>query len=417
MGIHWDWGIVLEAGEIQGSLQRVLVQLMDAAYALGPAYAMHDLTCFPQLAPKDYVLLNTTAVRLRLGTGGLHFVQAVLPGGRPLEQVSAGHEALNTKPAENPAPSPAESVRKYHDASPHDSGHIMKLRYTAAQRAVLAVEEPSSPHHGTMLEAASLAGTPVLIGELHSMLPAAAAWLRHLQQHGNKPEQAPVRLVYVMSDGGALPLDISSHAARLRELGWLEGTVTYGHAYGGDLEAVNKYTALLAARHVLGAGMIIAAMGPGIVGTGTPYGFSGMETAELINAVHALGGVPVVLPRVGFADARTRHRGLSAHTLTALGPAALARAVLPLPLLADEAQRHMLRGQAEQAALAQRHEVRWLPPPSAGEIGQALAAYGRPITTMNRGLAEEPAFFQAVCTAAGYAFDNYLALRARPSEE
>ncbi|SDC37756.1 Protein of unknown function [Paenibacillus sp. UNCCL117] len=461
MRIDWEWGHVLEVlGELEkleelekkhenleklpgqhGGMQQVRVLLPGSAPT--SELALHDLTCFPPLAAGDRVLVNTTAVRLGLGTGGYHFVQAVLPKelpaalqpaavcpsaarkfgcgdclpGAPPTTGTPENAAAMASPGEpSESASPDIRLHKVEQAGLQAEGHIMKLRYTSAQRAVLAVEEPGSPHHDMLRAADSLDGVPVLIGELHSMLPVAAAWLRH-KEAGRGPGSTGLRLAYVMSDGGALPLGISRHAARLRGLGWLEGTVTYGHAYGGDLEAVNKFTALLAARHVLRAGLIIAVMGPGIAGTGTAYGFSGMETAELVNAVRALGGQPVLIPRIGFADKRERHRGLSAHTRIALGPAAQARAVVPLPLLADQAKRSMLRGQEAEAALAARHEVLWLSPPPAEDIGLALAAYGPPVTTMGRGLAEEPAFFQAVCTAAGHAYERYLALRASPRDE
>src|SRR5690606_14285371 len=96
-----------------------------------------------------------------------------------------------------------------------------------------------------------------------------------------------IKVAYIMSDGGALPLTLSRHAAQLAEMSWLCGTVTYGQAYGGDLETMNKFTALIAARHILQADIIIVCMGPGIAGTGTPLGHTGTEVGELINAVQA----------------------------------------------------------------------------------------------------------------------------------
>ena len=45
------------------------------------------------------------------------------------------------------------------------------------------------------------------------------------------------RVVYVMSDQGALPMAFSRSVAELRASGLLAGTVTVGQAFGGDLEA------------------------------------------------------------------------------------------------------------------------------------------------------------------------------------
>jgi len=247
-----------------------------------------------------------------------------------------------------------------------------------------------------------------LIGDVHSVLPVATAWLRHAERHhragekggGRENSGKRLRIAYVMSDGGALPLALSRHVAALRACGWLTGAITYGHAYGGDVETVNKFTALLAARHVLRADVAIAVMGPGHAGTGTPLGHSGMEAGELVNAAAALGGVPVVIPRLSFADRRERHLGISHHTLESLGTAAFARAVVPLPDGLSGDKRLFLERQLAESGLAGRHDIRWLPAPSPDEIGESLAQYPLPVSTMGRSFRDDPAFFQAVCAAA-----------------
>ena len=53
---------------------------------------------------------------------------------------------------------------------------------------------------------------------------------------------------------------------------------------------MNLYSALLAARHVLGADVTIVAIGPGIPGTATPFGHSGIAQGQALNAAHSLGG-------------------------------------------------------------------------------------------------------------------------------
>ena len=129
-----------------------------------------------------------------------------------------------------------------------------------------------------------------------------------------------------MQDGGALPAWFSRTCATLSEAGWLAATVTTGQSFGGDLETVTVHTGLLAARHVLGADIAVVAQGPGNLGTGTRWGFSGVAAGEAVNAVAALGGRPVASLRVSDADPRERHRGVSHHSLTAYGRVALARA-------------------------------------------------------------------------------------------
>ena len=88
------------------------------------------------------------------------------------------------------------------------------------------------------------------------------------------------RVVYVMSDQGALPMAFSRSVAELRASGLLAGTVTVGQAFGGDLEAVTLHSGLLAARLALGAELVVVSQGPGNLGTGTRWGFSGSMPAR-----------------------------------------------------------------------------------------------------------------------------------------
>ncbi|WP_132943873.1 DUF3866 family protein [Tumebacillus sp. BK434] len=315
----------------------------------------------------DAVLLNTTGVRLGLGTGGVHFVAALL------EKAGTG----GTEPFDTP-------------------GHIMKLRYTPWQRAVHAVEEPDHPLHDRIRDAESLQGVPVVICELHSMVPAVAMTLQHQLEQAGGPSGS---IAYVMTDGAALPMAFSQTVRTLKERGLLTGTVTVGHAYGGDLEAVNLYSGLLAARHAIGADVIIVAMGPGIVGTGTKYGHTGLEVGQAVNAVHTLGGDPVVVPRLSFADRRERHHGVSHHTLTALGRVALAPATVPLPDLAEGETRLIFR-QITQAGLPERHRFVGV---SGRSILDATGHFQVPLKTMGRTLSEDPAFFLAAGAAGEWA--------------
>lgn len=311
----------------------------------------------------DSVLLNTTGVRLGLGTGGVHFVVAAL------EKAGLGS---------------AEQLK-----SP---GHIMKLRYTPLQRAVHAVEEPDHPLHDRIREAESLQGVPVVICELHSMVPAVAMTLQYELEKAGRPR---CNIAYVMTDGAALPMAFSKTVRALKEQGLLSGTVTVGHAYGGDLEAVNLYSGLLAARHAIGADAIIVAMGPGIVGTGTKYGHTGIEVGQAVNAVHTLGGDGIVVPRLSFADRRERHHGVSHHTLTALGQVALAQATVPLPNL-EEGETRLIFKQITQAGLPERHRFVGV---GGRSILDAADHFQVPLRTMGRTLAEDPAFFLAAGAA------------------
>src|SRR6202012_3020313 len=155
---------------------------------------------------------------------------------------------------------------------------------------------------------------PVVIADLHSALPAIVA--------GVLAEAPGARIAYVLTDGGALPIWYSRTVAALAPQ--LCGTVSTGQALGGDLESVTVHTGLLAARHVLDAEIAIVTQGPGNLGTGTPWGFSGVLAGEVVNAVAVLGGQPVGALRLSESDPRERHRGVSHHSLTAFGRVALA---------------------------------------------------------------------------------------------
>ena len=142
-----------------------------------------------------------------------------------------------------------------------------------------------------------------------------------------------------MTDGAALPLALSDLVAQLRDRALLDATITCGHAFGGDYEAVSVYSALAVARHIVHADATIVAMGPGIVGTATRLGFSGIEVGPVLDAAFGLGGVPIACLRVSFADPRERHRGLSHHSATALTIATRGRALIPVPCVGGEHER------------------------------------------------------------------------------
>jgi hypothetical protein len=156
----------------------------------------------------------------------------------------------------------------------------------------------------------------------------------------------------------------------------LVGTVTAGHAFGGDLEAVNVHSALTLARHVLDAELIVVGMGPGVVGTGSTLGTTSLEAVAALYAVAALGGRPVACLRVSDGDQRERHRGVSHHTRTVLD-------LVRSPVL--------IAANAELGPL-DRHEVVDVDPPDTAAL---LAAEGLNVTTMGRTPDQDPTYFAA----------------------
>ncbi|MEW5784894.1 MAG: DUF3866 family protein [Bacillota bacterium] len=311
--------------------------------------------------PGDLVLLNNTAVYLGLGTGGVDFVSYNFSRPQP---PFAG------------------------------SGHIMKLRYTPWQMRVLACEEKAAGYQRQLAQFKGLQGMPVLIGELHSILAPAAAVIKHYRPAG--------RIVYLMTDGGALPIRFSRTAAELKEKELLAATVTCGHAFGGDLEAVNVYSGLVACRMILKADLVIICIGPGHVGTGTRYGYSGIEVGEHVNRVNALGGTAVVVPRISLADSRRRHLGISHHTLTALAEAALSAAHLVLPL-SPRPQLYRLIAQLRHSGILHRH---YLHLKKAPPVDRIMHRFGlNPAESMGRRYSDDPLYFQSIGAAALAAAD------------
>jgi hypothetical protein len=232
---------------------------------------------------------------------------------------------------------------------------------------------------------------PVVVAALHSQLPAVAAAFK-----AGAPD---ARLAYVMTDGAGLPLAMSDLVASLRAVDLVDATITCGHAFGGDYEAVSAFSALAVARHVARADAAVVVMGPGIVGTNTRLGFSGMEVGPLLDAAHALGGIPIACLRVSFADGRDRHHGLSHHTATALRLAARDRTTVAVPVLPAE-QAARLRADLEAAGIDQRHDLVDVDAPDALALferhGLRIASMGRPAT-------DDPALFQAAAAAGALA--------------
>ena len=235
---------------------------------------------------------------------------------------------------------------------------------------------------------------PVVAAALHSQLPAAAVAFKEAE-----PE---ARLAYVMTDGAGLPLALSDLAFALQERGLVDATITCGHAFGGDYEAVSIFSALAVARHVAGADAVVVAMGPGIVGTNTRLGFSGMEVGSVLDAAVALGGQPIACLRVSFADPRPRHEGLSHHTRTALRLACRERVTVAVPRLGGE-EDVRLRSDLADSGIEDRHDLVEVTPP---DVLGLLAAQGLEVVSMGRPAADDPALFLAAGAAGALAAER-----------
>jgi hypothetical protein len=261
----------------------------------------------------DDVLVNEQARLLELGSGGFDVLYANLTRGLGLAAA--------------------------------EGAHVMKLPYTPGQVALLHAEE-------TDALAESLDGLPVVLCTLHSQVAPVCAGL------------AGVRVAYVQVAGGALPVSLSDTLRTLKERGLVETAVAVAPCLDGDVECVTPAAALAWAKG-RSFDAAVCAVGPGIVGTGSPLGHGALALADAANAALALGGRTVLAVRTSTADARARHRGVSHH----------ARGVLDL-----------VRGDVVLAA-------------EQDGDGWEEACAALPLAHMGRGAADDPAFFRAAYAA------------------
>jgi hypothetical protein len=321
----------------------------------------------------DTVTLNATATGMNLGTGGVDFVMAV----------------------EN-QPLPATFGDSLGDE------HIIKLRYTPLQHAV-RTPEMDPAHAATWEMANTLLQSPVVVCGLHSQIAPVAG--------GVKAARPDARVAYVWTDSAALPLAFSQLVRSLKEAGLLDVTLTAGQAFGGDYECVSDASALLAARWVAQADVVIVAPGPGNAGTGTRFGFSGVEQGQLLDLAGRLWGTPIGVLRLSLADRRDRHFGLSHHSVTSLGLLAQAPAIVAWPEQTEGVSAKSYRDlqeAVENSPIAALHTVHT----ADGAPGLALLAeHGIAVTSMGRTASQDPLFFHAAAAAGAIAAEK---IRARP---
>ena len=280
----------------------------------------------------DTVIVNTQGRDLELGSGGFDVVYVNLTRG------------LNLKPLEQT--------------------HVMALPYTPLQSSAAFVEEQDGL-------AESLDGLPVVCSGVHSQLAPVLAGIGQ-----------GVRVAYAQLAGGALPVPLSDAVRLLKTRRLLETSIAVAPCLDGDVQAVSPAAALSWAK-ARGFDVVVCGIGPGIVGTGSPFGHGGLAVAEAANVAGALGGRPVVVVRYSGADPRGRHRGVSHHTRAALR-LVLAPHDLPWP-----------------AALTRD--------PDLGEVVEVGVDDWRegcanlPLDHMGRGPADDPWFFAAAFAAGRHA--------------
>jgi hypothetical protein len=293
----------------------------------------------PPMAGEE-VAANTVGLEMSLGTGG---VAVILP---PPDRSSY---------------------------APTNEDHFVKLPYTPLQFP--ATLPP---------QAEDLTGMPIVVLSLHSHLaPAccAAALLR-----------PGCRVAFLWQEGGALPVALSRIVRELKERRLLHAVVSEGSCFGGDLEAPNIYSGLLAAAGgEPRAQLVLVGMGPGLVGTATAFGHGGMAAAIALNAAASLNAEPVLVPRISAADPRARHRGLSHHTRAALR-ATLAGCRVAIPASCK----------VSTEGLPDHHAYEFVEASAAG----SQERFGVTFESMGRRYEDDPVFFDAAAAAVALALDG-----------
>jgi hypothetical protein len=357
---------VLDAGSPGSGPEQQLVIELDGSSR--PALA--DVALVGRAQTGDEVIVNTQALDLGLGSGGFDIVHVNLSRG------------LEGKEDSSPA-----------------RENVMKLNYTSLQHTVEPVEglgDGAGPAVGVQER-------PVAVLALHGQL-AAVAWA-FAQAFPDS------RLGYVQTVGGALPGGHSRTVRSLRERRLLVGHLTAGAAFGGEGEAITTIGALNHGLRALGWDAAICGPGPGIVGSSSPLGHGGMAALDSAHAALALGAPTLLVARMSSGDPRTRHRGISHHTLTVLDlllePVTVALpAGMRSPVGADLRAglgavfggalptRPALELDVERPVRITRHDWR-----RAIVDLPAYATAGLPAETMGRGLTEDPLFFGAALAA------------------
>lgn len=312
---------------------------------------------------EDMVIVNTTAVELSLGTGGYHFV---------IFNFNNESKSIDGK------------------------GHIMKLRYTPLQIKCLSAEEEDSEYHDLFNSFTSLNNHKCIVGTLHSMLAPIASTIKWMNKD--------IKINYIMTDGGSLPIFFSNTVRDLKEKGIINNTITIGHAFGGDLECVNIYTGLIAAKEILKSDITIITMGPGIVGTGTKYGFSGIEQGQIIDAINNLGGDPIIVPRISFKDSRGRHKGLSHHTTTVLSEISNTTGKVIIPIM-DQEKQNIIEEQINTFGLNKKYNIIY---ENGEKVLDAMNYFNLKTTTMGRSFEDDKEYFLTLGAVGAYVIKELM---------
>lgn len=315
-----------------------------------------------KINPGDRLLVNTTAVKLNLGTGGYHFVISNLSSKTPV----------------------------YMDDG---KSHVMKMKYTPLQLAVPFLEENT----GYKNVENERVNSQVLVTTLHSQISPLLAVFKKLA-----PEKT---ISLVIEDSAALPIYFSKTIPRLKQFDNLKAVITAGNAFGGDYEAINIYSSLIFASRVLKTEVIIVSLGPGVSGTSTDYGTSALFATDALNAAYSIGeNKPIFVLRMSESDNRKRHLGVSHHSFSVL-KRTLAEVRVITPNINDISDKIPKINRQLQNIRYENVEFFKV---NTSDYFKILYDYRELMNTMGRQLNEDKLFFKACIAPAIYISENIL---------
>jgi hypothetical protein len=317
--------------------------------------------CYKELTgrvfPSEKVIINTTATDLSLGTGGYDFVVSILREG------------------------------EYFIESETES-HVMKLNYTPIQFATPHFEETDDYKQAVEEYRRKRCSSKVFVLTIHShLIPFFVASDKF--SPGKKG-------VLIVNDSSALPVFTSKTIDFLKRGGFVKKIISAYNSFGGDIETVNIYSALIAAAYAFDADFIVIAPGYGLKGTGSSYGHSAQHFTEAINASLRLSFETYLIPRISLSESRSRHFGISHHTAEVY-EMCLRKPSVVIPDLKylDEDSRSLIRSQLEESF--SDAEIIYV---DATKAAEALLPYKKLLRSMGRGFDDDPLFFLTPAAAA-----------------
>jgi hypothetical protein len=155
------------------------------------------------------------------------------------------------------------------------------------------------------------------------------------------------------------------------------------------------HSALAVAHRIARADAAVVVMGPGVVGTATRLGFSGIEVGPILDAAVGLQGTAIACLRTSFADPRERHRGISHHSATALTIGLRSAVLVPIATVGGD-EEQQLRKDLDATGIAARHEVVDVAPIGIVDL---LEAHGLRVVSMGRPARDDPVLFESAAAA------------------